>query len=77
MSFVDDYWAEVRADLRERRLQGERTEDSYPAFPWDVHGAVQDPPMPVSYSLAAVQGLKPVIDLPSLRARLHKLMGVT
>ena len=74
---VDEYWEDVRAELRQRRTVDLDAAAWYPAYPWDVRGVRQDPPMPVSYSLAAVQRIVPTIDLPALRLRVHQLMGVT
>ena len=73
---VNEYWAEVVAELRQRRLDDLEAAAWYPAYPWDVHGGRQEPPMPVSYALAAVQRIVPTIDLPSVRLRVHQLMGV-
>jgi hypothetical protein len=74
---LEEWWAENRAELRLERLQREQEDPGLPAYPWDAHGRVQDPPMPVSYVAAARERLHKVFDLPRLRARVLKLLGMT
>lgn len=72
---LDDWWKERRAALRSDRLAREQGDPGLPAYPWDVHGVVGDPPIPVSYVASARERQQKVIDLHRLHDQFLKLLG--